>query len=91
MNTLLAKKYYEVIEELGAKYPENFLRRLMEVNRSGYYKGRQRKWAPNRYGRNRIALAEFLLIAHERYLRMGTTYVFENSMAISLQFGSQVR
>ena len=40
------------------KYPVDFLCRLMDVNRSGYYKWRQRKGTLNRYEQNRIVLTE---------------------------------
>ena len=43
------RKDYEVIEEMREKYPVDFLCRLMDVNRSGYYKWRQRKGTLNRY------------------------------------------
>lgn len=54
------------------KYPVDFLCRLMDVNRSGYYKWRQRKGTLNRYEQNRIVLTELLQTAHENIPRMGT-------------------
>ena len=49
------------------KYPVDFLCRLMDVNRSGYYKWRQRKGTLNRYEQNRIVLTELLQTAHEKH------------------------
>ena len=49
------------------KYPVDFLCRLMDVNRSGYYKWRQRKGTLNRYEQNRIVLTELLRTAHEKH------------------------
>lgn len=39
----------------------------MGVNRSGYYKWRQRKGTPNRYEQNRIVLTELLRMAHKKH------------------------
>ncbi len=47
------RKEYEVIEELKGKYPVKFLCQVMGVNRSGYYKWRQRQGKMNRYERDR--------------------------------------
>lgn len=44
----------------------DFLCRLMDINRSGYYKWRRRKGTPNRYEQDRIDLTELLRTAHEK-------------------------
>ena len=54
------RKDYEVIEELKAKYPVDFLCRIMGVNRSGYYKWRGRKEELNRYEKDRVKLTRLL-------------------------------
>ena len=61
------RKDYEIIEEMREKYPVDFLCRLMNANRSGYYKWRQRKGTLNRYEQNRIVLTELLRTAHEKH------------------------
>ena len=40
---------------------------LMGINRSGYYKWRNRRGKPNRYEQDRILLTKFLQKAHEKY------------------------
>ena len=45
----------------------DFLCRIMGVNRSGYYKWRQRQGLLNRYERDRIELTRLLRIAHEKH------------------------
>ena len=44
-----SEKEYEVVEELKVKYPVNFLCEIMGINRSGYYKWKQRQGKENRY------------------------------------------
>ena len=61
------RKEYEVIEELKGKYPVNFLCQVMGVNRSGYYKWRQRQGKMNRYERDRVELTRLLQAAHEKH------------------------
>ena len=39
----------------------------MNVNRSGYYKWRNRRWIPNRYEKDRILLTELLQDAHKAH------------------------
>ena len=74
------------------KYPVDFLCRLMDVNRSGYYKWRQRKGTLNRYEQNRIVLTELLRTAHEKHPSHGyhrlaldvfseTGWVFSHNLA----------
>ena len=64
----------------------------MSINRSGYYKWRQRKGCPNRYERNRIELTTLLQTAHEKspshgYHRLAldvisqTGWVFSHNLA----------
>ena len=61
----------EVIEELKAKYPVDFLCRIMGVNRSGYYKWRRRKGKLNRYEKDRIELTRLLRSAHKKHPSYG--------------------
>ena len=86
------RKDYEIIEEMREKYPVDFLCRLMDVNRSGYYKWRQRKGTLNRYEQNRIVLTELLRTAHEKHPSHGyhrlaldvsseTGWVFSHNLA----------
>ena len=64
----------------------------MNVNRSGYYKWRQRKGTLNRYEQNRIVLTELLQTAHEKHPSHGyhrlaldvfseTGWVFSHNLA----------
>ena len=64
----------------------------MGVNRSGYYKWRQRKGTPNRHEQNRIVLTELLRTAHEKHPSHGyhrlaldvfseTGWVFSHNLA----------
>lgn len=77
---------------MSAKYPVDFLCRIMGVNRSGYYKWRRRKGTPNRYEQNRIVLTELLRAAHEKHPSHGyhrlaldvsseTGWVFSHNLA----------
>lgn len=52
---------------MKAKYPVDFLCIIMGINRSGYYKWRDRKGKVNRYERDRIILTELLQKAHEQF------------------------
>lgn len=61
------RKGYEVIEELRVKYPVDFLCRIRDVNRSGYYKWWNRKGKLNRYEKDRILLTELLRKAHNEH------------------------
>ena len=45
----------------------NFLCKVMDVNRSGYYKWRKRKGKPNRYEQDRILLTQLLETEHKKY------------------------
>ena len=65
------RKDYEVIEELKAKYPVDFLCRIMGVNRSGYYEWRRRKGKPNSYEKDRIELTRLLHSAHKKHPSYG--------------------
>ena len=56
-----------MLEELKGKYPVDFLCRIMEINRSGYYKWKARQGTINRYEQNRILLTELLQKAHEKH------------------------
>ena len=49
------------------KYPVDFLCRIMDVNRSGYYKWRNRRGTQNRYEKDRILLTQFLREAHKKH------------------------
>ena len=49
------------------KYPVDFLCRIMDVNRSGYYKWRSRRGTQNRYEKDRILLTQLLQAAHEKH------------------------
>ena len=49
------------------KYPVDFLCRIMDVNRSGYYKWRSRQGKLNRYEQDRVLLTEHLQKAHEEH------------------------
>jgi Transposase and inactivated derivatives len=49
------------------KYPVDFLCKIMDVNRSGYYKWRARRGKPNRYETNRTLLTQFLHEAHKQH------------------------
>jgi transposase InsO family protein len=49
------------------KYPVDFLCRIMGINRSGYYKWKQRQGQQNRYERDRIELTRLLKEAHEKH------------------------
>ncbi len=86
------RKEYEVIEELKEKYPVKFLCQVMGVNRSGYYKWRQRQGKMNRYERDREELTRLLQAAHEKYPSHGyhrlahdvfleTGWVFSHNLA----------
>ena len=77
---------------MRGKYPVDFLCRLMDVNRSGYYKWRRRKGTANRYEQNRITLTELLKTAHKKqpshgYHRLAldvfseTGWVFSHNLA----------
>ena len=61
------RKDYEVIEELRIRYPVDFLCKIMNVNRSGYYKWRNRRGILNRYEKDRILLTELLQDAHKAH------------------------
>ena len=74
------------------KYPVNFLCRVMGVNRSGYYKRRQRQGKMNRYERDREELTRLLQAAHEKHPSHGyhrlardvsleTGWVFSHNLA----------
>ena len=49
------------------KYPVDYLCRIMDINRSGYYKWRARKGQQNQYEKDRILLTQFLQGAHKDY------------------------
>ena len=49
------------------KYPVDFLCRIMDVNRSGYYKWKTRQGQLNRYEKDRLLLTELLQKAHETH------------------------
>ena len=57
---------FEIVEMLSEKYPVTFLCKLMNVNRSGYYKWRLRKGKLNQYQKNRRDLT---LLLHEEHVR----------------------
>ena len=52
---------------MKAKYPVDFLCSVMGINRSGYYKWRNRKGQMNRYEKDRIVLTELLQKAHKQF------------------------
>ena len=49
------------------KYPIDFLCQIMDINRSGYYKWKERQGQLNRYEKDRILLTELLQKAHEKH------------------------
>ncbi len=74
------------------KYPVDFLCRIMDVNRSGYYKWKNRQGQQNRYERNRALLTELLQVAHKKHPSYGyhrlahvvhqeTGWVFSHNLA----------
>ena len=56
---------------LKDKYPIVSLCKLMNVNRSGYYKWLQRKGIANRYEQDRNLLSELILETHSKYKSYG--------------------
>ncbi len=54
------EKNSNVIDTLRSKYPVSFLCKVMDINRSGYYKWKRRKGNSNRYEQNRILLTQLL-------------------------------
>ena len=52
---------------MKTKYPVDFLCIIMGINRSGYYKWRDRKGQVNRYEKDRILLTQLLQKAHEKH------------------------
>jgi len=62
------RKEFEVIDTLRSRYPVNFLYKVMDVNRSGYYKWRKRKGKPNRYEQDRILLTQLFVKEQKKYL-----------------------
>ena len=61
------KKGYFVVEELREKYSVNFLCRLMKLNRSGYYKRRERRGKKNIREKRREEITGKLKEAHKKY------------------------
>jgi len=56
-----------VVEKLKVKYPVNFLCEIMGINRSDYYKWKQRQGKQNRYEKDRVLLTELLQEAHKKH------------------------
>ena len=52
---------------MKTKYPVDFLCTIMGINRSGYYKWRDRKGQVNRYEKDRNLLTQLLQKAHEKH------------------------
>ncbi len=61
------RQEYEVIEELKGKYPITFLCQLMGVNKSGYYKWKNRQGTLNRYEKDRVLLTSLLEQEHRKH------------------------
>lgn len=70
----------------------DFLCKIMNVNRSGYYKWQNRRGIPNRYEKDRILLTELLQQAHKAHPSHGyhrlardvfykTGWIFSNNLA----------
>jgi len=59
------RKEFEVINTLRSRYPVKFLCKVVDVNRSGYYKWSKRKGKPNRYEQDRILLTHLLETEHK--------------------------
>lgn len=60
-----------MIDILSEKYPVTFLCRIMDVNRSGYYKWKNRQGTTNRYERNRTELTNLLIEEHKMHPSFG--------------------
>ena len=58
---------YEIVEELKVKYPVNFLCKLIGLNRSGYYKWRERLGKKNFREKRREEIIEKIKEAHKKY------------------------
>ena len=56
-----------LLQRARAKYPVDFLCRIMGINRSGYYKWKARQGKLNRYEQDRIVLTELLHEEHRRH------------------------
>ncbi|GKI14061.1 transposase [Oscillospiraceae bacterium] len=56
---------------MKTKYPVDFLCRIMDLNRSGYYKWKKRQGQLNRYEKDRICLTELLKAAHAKHPSYG--------------------
>lgn len=83
---------YQIIEELRAQYSVESLCRLMQVNRSGYYKWRKRIGESNQYERDRALLTTLLQEQHKRFpsygyhrlasvIRTDTGWLFSDNLA----------
>lgn len=81
-----------MIEILKDSYPIDFLCKLMNVNRSGYYKWKSRLNKPNQHEANRRILTELLQEAHEKHpsygyhrlavlIRKETGWIFSDNLA----------
>ena len=81
-----------MIEILKDSYPIDFLCKLMNVNRSGYYKWKSRLDKPNQHEINRRILTELLQDAHEKHpsygyhrlavlVRKETGWIFSDNLA----------
>lgn len=67
----LLRSDYEIIEKLSSEFPVKTLCKIMNVNRSGYYKWKARKEAPNRYEKYRTELTDLLMKAHQKHQTYG--------------------
>ena len=81
-----------MIDILKDSYPIDFLCKLMNVNRSGYYKWKSRLNKPNQHEVNRRILTELLQEAHEKHpsygyhrlavlIRKETGWIFSDNLA----------
>ncbi|MFV3056362.1 IS3 family transposase [Clostridium botulinum] len=62
---------YEIIDSMKDKYPINQLCKLMDVNRSGYYKWKSRQGLKNQYKKKRDILTALLKEIHNKHKSYG--------------------
>ena len=94
-NTLLAAERIRSHRRTERKISGQFLCQVMGVNRSGYYKWRQRQGKMNRYERDRAELTRLLQAAHEKhpshgYHRLAHDVFLKTGWVFFSQSGPQV-